>query len=121
GASGFFTSVDEAALLRAAVEADAVLLVERHPGSPLVAATPVGAAWPRTGRPFCPDTWARLSERVSRAVRTGPERTELQDVAFGLRQLTDIAVKALSPGINDPTTAVHALSHSAALLCELAR
>ncbi|MEZ3182744.1 DUF2254 domain-containing protein [Streptomyces pimonensis] len=121
GASGFFTSVDEAALLRAAVEADAVLLVERHPGSPLVAATPVGAAWPRTGRPFCPDAWARLSEDASRAMRTGPERTELQDIAFGLRQLTDIAAKALSPGINDPTTAVHALSHSSALLCRLAR
>ncbi|HEX5347253.1 MAG TPA: DUF2254 family protein [Pseudonocardiaceae bacterium] len=30
------------------------------------------------------------------------------------------AVRALSPGINDPTTAVHALSHSSALLCELA-
>ena len=55
-----------------------------------------------------------------RAVRTGFERTAAQDVAFGLRQLVDVAVKALSPGINDPTTAVHALGHVAALLCELA-
>ncbi|MBT3150553.1 DUF2254 domain-containing protein [Streptomyces sp. CHD11] len=121
GASGFFTSVDEAALLRAAVEADAVVFVDRHPGSSLIAATPVGAAWPRTGEPFSPDTWERLAGRVAQAVRTGPERTGHQDIAFGLRQLTDIAAKALSPGINDPTTAVHALSHSAALLCELAR
>jgi uncharacterized membrane protein len=121
GASGLFTSVDEAALLRATVEADAVLLAERHPGSPLIAATPVGAAWPRAGEPFSPDAWKRLAEGVSRAVRTGPERTELQDIAFGLRQLTGIAAKALSPGINDPTTAVHALSHSAALLCEPAQ
>ncbi|MEU3275880.1 DUF2254 family protein [Streptomyces antibioticus] len=62
-----------------------------------------------------------MADAVSEAVRTGPERTDLQDVAFGLRQLTDIAAKALSPGINDPTTAVHALSHSAALLCEMVR
>jgi len=34
--------------------------------------------------------------------------------------LTDVANKALSPGINDPTTAVHALGHISALLCELA-
>ncbi|MFE0274982.1 DUF2254 domain-containing protein [Streptomyces sp. NPDC058992] len=121
GASGFLTSVDEAALLKAAVEADALVRIDRPPGSSLIAGTPVGAAWPRTGEPFTRDTRARLAEEVPHAVRTGAERTDLQDVAFGLRQLTDIAAKALSPGINDPTTAVHALSHSSALLCELAR
>ncbi|ELS50905.1 DUF2254 domain-containing protein [Streptomyces viridochromogenes] len=119
-ASGFLTSVDEAALLEATVEADALVLIDRLPGSSLVAGTPMGVAWPRTGEPFTSDTWARLAERISEAVRTGPERTDLQDVAFGLRQLTDIAAKALSPGINDPTTAVHALSYTSALLCELA-
>ena len=40
---------------------------------------------------------------------------------YGLRQLTDVATKALSPGINDPTTGVHTLVHSAALLCEMAQ
>ncbi len=54
------------------------------------------------------------------ALRTGTERTAAQDVGFGLRQLTDVATKALSPGINDPTTAVHALGHVSALLGELA-
>lgn len=119
--SGFLLSVDEVALLKAAVEADALVHIDRHPGSSLIADTPVGAAWPRAGKPFTPGTRARLAEEVSQAVRTGAERTDLQDVAFGLRQLTDIAAKALSPGINDPTTAVHALSHSSALLCGLAR
>jgi uncharacterized membrane protein len=41
-------------------------------------------------------------------------------VTYGLRQLIDVAVKALSPGINDPTTAVHALGHVSIVLCELA-
>jgi len=40
---------------------------------------------------------------------------------YGLRQLTDVATKAPSPGINDPTTAVHTLGHSAALLGEMAQ
>ena len=56
---------------------------------------------------------------LARLWRTGVERTETQDLGYGLRQLTDVAVKALSPGINDPTTAVHAISHICVLLCEL--
>jgi uncharacterized membrane protein len=45
------------------------------------------------------------------AVHVGRERSMDQDVGFGLRQLVDIAERALSPGINDPTTAVQALDH----------
>ncbi|GBQ04420.1 DUF2254 domain-containing protein [Streptomyces spongiicola] len=121
GTSGFLTHVDEAALLNTAIETDSVVLIDRRPGSSLIAGTPVGAAWPRSGEPFSQETRTRLAAEVPEAVRTGTERTDLQDVAFGLRQLTDIAAKALSPGINDPTTAVHALSHSSALLCEMVR
>ena len=57
---------------------------------------------------------------VRDAIRTGFERTSAQDLSLGLRQLADVALKALSPGINDPTTAVHALGRSSALLAELA-
>ncbi|MFE3639081.1 DUF2254 domain-containing protein [Streptomyces sp. NPDC059168] len=121
GASGFLVAVNEKALLAAAVDADALVLIDRCPGSSLIAGTPAGAAWPRTGEPFTPDTRHRLVEQAAGTLTTEFERTPEQDVAFGLRQLTDVAVKALSPGINDPTTAVHALSHSSALLCELAR
>lgn len=46
----------------------------------------------------------------------GPERTVEQDPAFGFRILVDIALKALSPGINDPTTAVLALDRLHQLL-----
>lgn len=46
---------------------------------------------------------------VLRHVGTGPERTTRQDPGFALRQLVDIAERALSPGINDPTTAVQCL------------
>jgi uncharacterized membrane protein len=53
------------------------------------------------------------------AVILGYERTIEQDAAFGFRQLTDIAVKALSPGINDPVTADHAIGHMADLLVQI--
>ena len=118
GASGFLVDVDEAALLAAATGADAVVLLSAVPGSSVVAGTPVGVVWSRTGGPL-PDA-DDLHTRVAAAVVTRHERTAAQDVAFGLRQLVDVAVKALSPGINDPTTAVHALGHCSALLCDLA-
>lgn len=119
--SGFLGEVDGEAVLAAAVEAGAVVVVDRQPGSSAVGGTPVGAAWPCSGVPFDDATRETLVDRVTSAITIGFERTGAQDVAFGLRQLTDVATKALSPGINDPTTAVHALSHSSALLCELVR
>ncbi|MDX2091547.1 MAG: DUF2254 domain-containing protein [Kofleriaceae bacterium] len=48
------------------------------------------------------------------------ERTPDQDPAFGFRQLVDIALRAVSPGINDPSTAVQALDHIHDLLRRLA-
>ncbi len=119
GRSGFLVQIDEDALLAAAVDADAVVLVERSAGSSLVRGTPVGVCWPRAAM-LTSDTLACLGERVAGALTTGFERTAAQDVGYGLRQLADVAIKALSPGINDPTTAVHALGHISALLNDLA-
>jgi uncharacterized membrane protein len=50
-----------------------------------------------------------LAARLLRQVSVGAQRTMQQDVGFGIQQLVDIAVKALSPGINDPTTAIQCL------------
>jgi uncharacterized membrane protein len=60
-----------------------------------------------------------LNERLHDAFVIGETRTMQQDVTYGLRQLVDISVKALSPGINDPTTAQDAIFHTAAALSEL--
>lgn len=48
-------------------------------------------------------------EAVLGAIGQGEERTLEQDAAFGIRQLVDVALRALSPGTNDPTTATQAL------------
>jgi uncharacterized membrane protein len=121
-ASGFLTRIAEHEILAAAVEHDAVIVVDTHPGRFLVARTPVGVAWPADdGRGFDSGTRGRLTERVADALDTDTERTAAQDVGFALRQLVDVANKALSPGINDPTTAVHALGYVSSLVCELVR
>jgi len=117
--SGFVTSLDEADLVTAAQAAGAVVLLDVSPGHSVVTGTPIGEAWSEDG-PLAENTLAELRSAVAGAVRVGPERTAAQDIGFGLRQLTDVTNKALSPGINDPTTAVHALGHISTLLCELA-
>jgi uncharacterized membrane protein len=48
---------------------------------------------------------------VRRSIRSGKERSVATNPAFGIRQLVDIALKALSPGVNDPTTAVDVIHH----------
>ncbi|MFE6093075.1 DUF2254 domain-containing protein [Streptomyces massasporeus] len=55
------------------------------------------------------------------AISVGVERTYHQDLGFGLRQLSDIALRALSPAINDPTTAVQALDRVVQFLAALSR
>ena len=58
-----------------------------------------------------------LPEReLRRHVRLGTERTFEQDPKYALRLLVDIAIRALSPAINDPTTAVQALDQIEDLL-----
>lgn len=118
--SGFLVWIDEPALFRAAQRGDAILTITAPPGSSLIEGVPIGACWPRRGDEFDPDVLRELLDAIAPAIHTGPERTAAQDVAFGLQQLTDVTVKALSPGINDPTTAIHALGHASALLTELA-
>ncbi|GAA0220555.1 hypothetical protein GCM10009539_02260 [Cryptosporangium japonicum] len=119
--SGFFSSIDDHALLSAANTASAVVYVDRLPGESLIAGTPVAHAWARNGDELDGAAREQLQRCIAQSIDTGFERTAVQDVAFGLRQLVDVTVKALSPGVNDPTTAVHGLGHIAALLCELAR
>ncbi|MEO8476871.1 MAG: DUF2254 domain-containing protein [Actinomycetota bacterium] len=72
-----------------------------------------------------PEPESSISDRAAMAVRRsihlGRSRTTQQDVAFAFRQLVDIALRALSPGINDPTTAQESIVHLGSLLGQLLR
>ncbi len=63
-----------------------------------------------------PETIAALQATFS----IGRYRTMEQDAAFGIRQIVDVALKALSPGINDTTTAVMCVDYLSAILARLA-
>ncbi|MFC9789501.1 DUF2254 domain-containing protein [Rhodococcus sp. NPDC127528] len=90
-------------------------------------ATPLAWVWSRSGPAAVTSPGVPLAAReelgraVDQAVRIGFERTLEQDAAFGLRQLVDVASKALSPAVNDPYTAVQAVDHLSAIMVSLAR
>ena len=62
------------------------------------------------------DDWESV---IDRGLDLAPERSLQQDLAYGLRQLVDVAERALSPGINDPTTAVQVIDQLHDLLRRL--
>jgi uncharacterized membrane protein len=57
---------------------------------------------------------------ITRATAVGDQRASAADLEFAVRQLVEVAVRALSPGINDPHTAMSVLDRLGAALCDLA-
>jgi uncharacterized membrane protein len=108
--SGYLQAVDLDGLLAVALEHGLVLRLAAAVGDHVIAGTPLAWAWPAAadGRRPQPEG---LVDPLDRVVQIGMERTMLQDVAFGIRQLADIANKALSPAVNDPYTGVQSLQH----------
>jgi uncharacterized membrane protein len=118
--SGYVQTVHPEALLPVATRYGAVVVLRRRVGEHVVAGSTMGWVWCRdAGRPV-PDR-TRFEHAVADAVLVGFERTRQQDVAIGIRQLVDVASKALSPAVNDPYTAVQAVDHLAVIFSAMAR
>ncbi|MFE2439144.1 DUF2254 domain-containing protein [Streptomyces sp. NPDC059409] len=112
GQAGVLRDVHVARLVRVARKHGVVLRLVPRIGDFLVPGTPVLAV----------HGGAAPSRRALRyALSVGVERTFHQDLAFGLRQLSDIGLRALSPAVNDPTTAVQALDRVVQILATLSR
>lgn len=67
-----------------------------------------------------PDQRDHLADEVRGAFRLDSQRSISQDPAYGFRQLVDIAIRALSPGVNDPTTACNCVDYLGGFLAHLA-
>ncbi len=118
---GVVVSVNEQVLVELAADADAVLVLIPRLGDFVPAGAPLLTIHPEPDRPAMDaGELETLGKRVIGALALDTERTMEQDLAFGFRQLVDIAERALSPGINDPTTAAQALDVLHDLLRRLA-
>jgi uncharacterized membrane protein len=112
--NGYLQSVDDKALLRLAREHQTIVRMDRGIGGFVVENTPLASL--ALENPPDQEMIARLQSAYS----IERHRTVHQDCAFGIRQLVDMALRALSPGINDTTTAVMCVDHLTAILARLA-
>jgi uncharacterized membrane protein len=113
GAPAVVQAVDTDALASMAMQAGGVAVMTVAVGDTILEGMPILHVRGASAVP----PLARLSD----AVALGSDRTFEQDPKFALRLLVDVAIKALSPAINDPTTAVQALDQIEDLLLRLGR
>jgi len=117
--TGYIQSVDIDALLAFARERQLVVRMEQGIGDFAIEDVTLVSLLPRGSSKLMVDT--ATIEQLNAAYAVGRQRTIVQDAAFGIRQIVDVAVRALSPGINDTTTAVLCVDHLAAILVRLAQ
>jgi uncharacterized membrane protein len=101
--SGYIRFLDTQALLECAKQRRVRIRLTRRVGQFVPAGYPLFLV-ARPGRLEAPDV-----EAMRAAVDIGPTRTLQQDVEFGVLQIVDIALRAISPAVNDPSTAINGI------------
>jgi uncharacterized membrane protein len=120
--NGYLTVIDTDSLISAAAAAGAVIRQRAMIGDyvlpgQVLAEAGITQGDSAGGTAQNPD---KLTKAVHEAFVLDKQRSLVQDVSFTVRQLTDIAIKGLSPGINDPTTAENAIEAMGSFLVEFA-
>ncbi len=110
--SGYLQFVRYDTLVDIATAADAAVRLLYRPGHFVVEGLPMATVWPA-------EASAEVARGLERAHVTGPHRTLTQDLSFAIDQLVEIAVRALSPAINDPFTAMTCIDWLGEGLCKL--
>ena len=113
--SGYVQELDRAALKKIASKHHLLVRMDVEIGRYILAGEPVMTVWPAA------DVTPEARAGLRGALLTGMERTPHQDLKLGVIELMDIAVKAMSPSVNDPTTALNAIDRLGEILLELAR
>ena len=112
--SGYLQFVGYAQLVDIAVRTDAVIRLDHRPGHFLVEGRPIATVWPRGAA-------QQVALALSKAHVTGPHRTLMQDPVFAIDQLVEIAIRALSPAVNDTFTALTCIDWLSAGLSRVTR
>lgn len=116
--TGYIQNADTDALFEIAKRLDLVVQMRRRVGEFTIKGLPLLQIASKNEN-FAPDE--NLIREFNAAYDIGNFRTVEGDVAFGLRQIVDIALKALSPAINDTTTALSCIDYLTAILVCLAK
>jgi uncharacterized membrane protein len=97
--SGYLQFVSYSRLVDVAEELDAVIRLTHRPGHFVIAHRPLARVWPAGSA-------NQVAAALDAAHVTGPHRTLTQDPVFAIDQLVEIAIRALSPAVNDTFTAL---------------
>lgn len=112
--SGYVQAIDLTRIMRIAQERGLLIRIEHHPGGFVPRGGRLVTVW--DGAAIEPDDLAAITG----AFTIGDRRTPAQDVEFSIDQLVEIAVRALSPGVNDPFTAMACIDRLGVGLRQLA-
>jgi uncharacterized membrane protein len=110
--SGYLQFIQHRQLVGLAAEKGAVIRLLHRPGHFVVVEHPMAVVWP-------PDAADSVSRALRRAHVTGTSRTLAQDLAFSVDQLVEIALRALSPAVNDTFTALTCIDWLGGGLCKV--
>src|SRR6202045_1460282 len=111
--SGYLQHIDHGALVRAASAADALIVLRFRPGQFVLRGEPLAAIVPA-------NNVHTLEAAIDRGIHIGRHRTLTQDSEFGIAQVVEIAIRALSPAVNDTFTGVACVDWLADALLTLA-
>ena len=112
---GYLQRIDADTLMAIAQSQDLLIQLERRPGHYVIKDQAIVLVYPGD------QITAELIEEISSAFVLGTQRTAAQDIEFSFNQLVEIALRALSPGINDPFTAVACIDRIGSALCRVAQ
>ncbi len=107
GQSGYLQAIDLDLLLKVAAHENLIIEIALKPGDHAIADSEIALAWTNA------DITDPILDKVAGAFEFGGQRTPAQDVRYPFQQLTDVIVRALSPGINDPFTAINGIDELA--------
>ncbi|MBG6084767.1 DUF2254 domain-containing protein [Zhihengliuella flava] len=120
-ASGFVRDVDVDPLLDLATRRDWTIALTVSAGDFVTMHETVATVrHASSGQRLSAEEAAEAATCLNSAVVTGTERTTVKDPRFPLQQMVDMSTRALSPGVNDPTTSMHCLNYLGAVLTHVA-
>lgn len=112
--SGYLQAIDYEVMQKIATKKDLLLKLLYRPGDFIAKESEIVAIYPEQSLSD------ELTERIQEAFTVGPMRLRIQNAEYAVDQLVEIAVRALSPGINDPFTAIACIDQLGTALSSLA-
>ncbi len=113
--SGYLQYIDSETLLEIITKNDALLELYHRPGAYLVKGMEIGLLFSKDNKK------ENMVEDILNQFVIGKTKTSQQDIEFSIDQMVEIAVRALSPGVNDPYTAIACINNLTSAMCQLAQ